>query len=83
MTDVPEVIPISAIEHYGYCPRQCALIHVDGMWSDNVHTVRGAIGHRRVDDLRQSRSERGRVRDNRKVALRVEAWGGARPVTRP
>jgi CRISPR-associated exonuclease Cas4 len=54
-------IPISAIEHYAYCPRQCALIYVDDLWSDNIHTVRGSIGHRRVDDRSQSRSERGRL----------------------
>ena len=43
------VIPISAIEHFVYCPRQCALIHCDGVWSDNAHTVRGVRSHRRVD----------------------------------
>lgn len=53
-------IPISALEHYAYCPRQCALIHVDGMWSENVHTVRGRFGHRRADANFQ-RSERGRL----------------------
>lgn len=58
MTDDP-VIPISAIEHYAYCPRQCALIHCDGVWSDNAHTVRGTHAHRRVDSGRH-RSERGR-----------------------
>lgn len=46
---VEPVIAISAIEHYEYCPRQCALIHVDGVWSDNAHTVRGEVGHRRAD----------------------------------
>lgn len=50
MSIEPEpLIPISAIEHHVYCPRQSALIHVDGVWSDNAHTVRGSRGHRRVD----------------------------------
>lgn len=53
------VIPISAIEHFGYCPRQCALIHCDGIWNDNAHTVTGNRKHRRVDSGRH-RSERGR-----------------------
>ena len=57
--DVP-VIAISALEHHAYCPRQCALIHVDGLWDDNEHTVRGQRGHRRVDEPRSSRHERGR-----------------------
>ncbi|MXW23318.1 MAG: Dna2/Cas4 domain-containing protein, partial [Chloroflexi bacterium] len=58
MTPDP-VIQISAIEHFVYCPRQCALIHCDGVWSDNAHTVRGARAHRRVDSG-EHRQERGR-----------------------
>lgn len=54
------VVPVSAIEHYEYCPRQCALIHVDGIWAENPHTVRGRRAHRRVDDHSQSRTERGK-----------------------
>ena len=53
------VIPISAIEHFEYCPRQCALILCDGVWNDNVHTVKGVRAHRRVDSGRHRR-ERGR-----------------------
>jgi CRISPR-associated exonuclease Cas4 len=52
-------LPLSALEHYEYCPRQCALIYVDGVWEENRHTARGARGHRRVDyDV--GRRERGR-----------------------
>ncbi len=54
------VVPVSAIEHYEYCHRQCALIHVDGIWAENPHTVRGKRAHRRVDDHSQSRTERGK-----------------------
>ena len=56
--DADLVVPISAIEHYEYCARQCALIHVDGVWTDNQHTVRGKHGHRRVDSGAH-RHERG------------------------
>lgn len=49
MTGLDEGVPLSALEHYEYCPRQCALIHVDQIWYDNAHTVRGTAGHRRVD----------------------------------
>ncbi len=56
---VEPVVLISAIEHFAYCPRQCALIHCDGVWSDNAHTVKGARAHRRVDSGRHRR-ERGR-----------------------
>lgn len=57
---VEPIVAISAIEHYVYCPRQCALIHGDGVWSDNRHTVRGARAHRRVDSG-EHRKERGRL----------------------
>ena len=57
---VEPVVPISAIEHFAYCPRQCALIHCDGVWSDNEHTVRGSREHRRVDSGAHRR-ERGRT----------------------
>lgn len=42
-------VPVSALEHYSYCPRQCALIHVEQTYDDNVYTVRGALAHERVD----------------------------------
>ena len=54
------IVAISAIEHFAYCARQCALIHCDGVWTDNRHTVRGSRAHRRVDSG-QSRRERGKL----------------------
>jgi CRISPR-associated exonuclease Cas4 len=51
-------LPLSALEHHEYCPRQCALVHADGVWHDNAHTVRGGFGHRRADSG-ASRMERG------------------------
>ena len=45
-----EPVMISALEHYSYCPRQCALIHVEQAFDDNVHTMRGHAAHERVDD---------------------------------
>ena len=67
------IIQISAIEHFVYCPRQCALIHCDGVWSDNAHTVRGVRAHRRVDSG-LDRQERGR-RVLRAIPLWSEALG--------
>ena len=47
---------ISALQHYVYCPRQCALIHVEDVWKENVFTVRGDILHEKVDtDTYESR----------------------------
>lgn len=68
-----EPIPISAIEHFAYCARQCGLILVDGLWEENEHTVRGARGHRRADEG-ADREERGR-RVLRAVPLWSERYG--------
>lgn len=40
---------LSALQHYSYCPRQCALIHVEQVFDENVHTMRGNAVHERVD----------------------------------
>ncbi len=45
-----DLLPISALEHLLYCPRQCALIHVDGVWIENGHTAAGRIVHEHVDE---------------------------------
>jgi CRISPR-associated exonuclease Cas4 len=42
-------VPLSALEHFAYCTRQTALIHVEGIWSENTETVRGDISHAVVD----------------------------------
>lgn len=44
-----EIVLVSAIEHYSYCPRQCALIHVEKVFDENVFTLRGNMAHERVD----------------------------------
>lgn len=51
-TDVAEgePIPISALEHYSYCSRQCALIHLEQTFQENVFTVQGRAVHQRVDE---------------------------------
>lgn len=44
-----ELIPISALQHHLFCPRQCALIHVDGLWAENHLTAHGKVLHERSD----------------------------------
>ena len=41
---------ISALEHFSYCPRQCALIHVERIFGENVFTLRGRHAHERADE---------------------------------
>lgn len=40
---------LSALQHYLFCPRQCALIHIEGVWSENFLTAAGRQLHERVD----------------------------------
>lgn len=47
-------VPISALEHYSYCPRQCALIHVEQTFDENVYAIRGHLAHERVDSEEDS-----------------------------
>ena len=44
-----EPIPLSALQHWCYCPRQCGLIHLEQAFEENVHTLRGQAVHRTVD----------------------------------
>lgn len=47
--DDPRLIPISALQHYAFCPRQCALIHNCQVWTENWLTAQGQLLHQRVD----------------------------------
>ena len=51
-------VPVSALEHCSYCPRQCALIHVEQTYDENLYTIRGTLQHERVDSG-EGRAERG------------------------
>lgn len=62
--DEREPVMISALEHYSYCPRQCALIHLEQTFEENLYTLRGSLAHKRVDTPierfeHQMRVERG------------------------
>ena len=42
-------MPLSALQHFLYCPRQCALIHNEQIWVENRYTAEGRLLHERVD----------------------------------
>ena len=56
-----ELVMISALEHYSYCPRQCALIHVDQTFDENLYTLRGRAVHERVDEPETEQQEGTRI----------------------
>ncbi len=45
-----DMLMLSGIQHYRFCPRQWALIHIEQQWEDNRLTIEGQFQHRRVDD---------------------------------
>lgn len=66
-------IPLSALQHYSYCPRQCALIHVEQAFAENVHTLRGNAVHERVDE--PGFEEKTNVRVERALPVWSEKFG--------
>ena len=68
-----DFLPISALQHYAYCPRQFALIHVEQVWEENRFTAEGRIVHERVDSGEQE--TRGKLRSERGVAVVSQVLG--------
>jgi CRISPR-associated exonuclease Cas4 len=51
--------PLSAICHYSFCPRRCALVHTERLWAENYFTASGETLHAAVDRGKsESRRER-------------------------
>ena len=48
MEDEDDLLPIAALQHFVFCPRQCALIHVERQWAENRLTAEGQLLHARV-----------------------------------
>lgn len=71
--DQEDFILLSALQHYSYCPRQCALIHEEQSFADNVHTARGDAVHALVD--LEGYEVRAGVRIERALPLRCERLG--------
>jgi len=69
------LLPISALQHYLFCPRQCALIHVERLWAENAATAEGRIMHEKADSGKVDR--RGELQTLRSVQLRSFALGVA------
>ena len=63
-----ELAPISALQHMLYCPRRCALIHIERQWAENRLTAEGRVLHRRADS--GGDECRSGVRIHRSVPLR-------------
>jgi len=69
MDDDKDPIPLSGLNHWIYCPRRCGLIHLEGEFTDNVHTMRGNVEHERVDQAVHTNS-----RDGARVEYALPVW---------
>src|SRR4030065_242956 len=63
-----DLIQLSALQHIVFCERQCALIHIEQLWAENVLTAEGKIMHEKADSNKYE--SRGNVRIDYSVPLR-------------
>lgn len=68
-----DLLPLSGLQHIVFCERQCALIHVEHVWSENMFTAQGRALHERPHS-RASGKRRGK-RTERGMPLRSLALG--------
>jgi CRISPR-associated exonuclease Cas4 len=73
-----DYIMLSALQHYAFCPRQCALIHLEDAWSENLFTAEGRAMHERAHQEKyESRKgvkiERGMPLESKRYGLKGKA----------
>lgn len=71
--DDKRLISLSALQHYAFCPRQCALIHNEQVWAENYLTAQGRALHERVDSG-EPETRKG-IRFERTVHVAAEKLG--------
>ena len=62
-----DLLPISALQHLLFCPRQCALIHNEQLWAENYLTAQGQVLHQKAHEPKHE--SRAGVRINRSLYL--------------
>lgn len=73
MFEEKDLLPLSALQHFLYCERQAALIHIEQVWLDNIWTVEGSHLHKKV--VMGVSESRVQIRTARDVPLRSLALG--------
>lgn len=67
------LVPISALQHFSFCARQCGLIHLEQCFDENALTIRGHAVHARVDTPEST--ERGEKRIENSLPLFSDRYG--------
>src|ERR1700722_20214175 len=62
-TSEDDFLPLSALNDFLFCARRCALHRIEGVWTENVHTVEGSQAHRRVHTAGKYQSEESPFRE--------------------
>ena len=75
--DRDDYLMMSGIQHFSFCRRQWALIHLEQQWSENLRTVEGRLLHERChdDSLREKRGDLLIVRGMRVISHRLRLSG--------
>ena len=75
--DQDDYLMMSGIQHFSFCRRQWALIHLEQQWSENLRTVEGRLLHERChdDSLREKRGDLLIVRGMRVISHRLRLSG--------
>ena len=72
-----DCLMISGLQHFRFCRRQWALIHIEQQWSENLRTVEGELLHERAhnEQLREARGDLWIVRGLRVQSLTLGLSG--------
>ncbi len=68
-----QLLPLSALQHWLYCPRQCGLIHLEQVWAENKFTAEGQVLHHKAHEGEDE--SKGGVRITRSLPVRSFALG--------
>ncbi len=73
MYNEEDFIQLSALQHFLFCPRQCALSYIEQVWAENLLTTEGGIMHDRAHE--EAFGMRDGIRVERGMPLRSERLG--------
>ena len=68
-----QLLPLSALQHWLYCPRQCGLIHLEQVWAENKFTAEGQVLHHKAHEGPDE--SKGGVRITRSMPVRSFVLG--------
>ena len=69
-----DYLQLSGLQHFAFCRRQWALIHIENLWAENLRTTEGHLLHERAHDV-SLRERRGDVITVRGVGIHSPSLG--------